>query len=118
MAAGPKSGVAAGPKSGVAEGPASGGAQAPSPSAGKTWCVPRSDASDAALQKNIDFVCSSGVDCKPIQEGGPCFQPNTVKSHAAYIMNAYYQANGPQDSNCDFKHTGVVTTTDPSKLFI
>ncbi|TQE11883.1 hypothetical protein C1H46_002517 [Malus baccata] len=114
VAAAPKSGVAAGPKSGVSEGPTSGGAQAPSPSAGKRWCVPRSDASDAALQKNIDFVCSSGVDCKPIQGGGPCFQPNTVKSHAAYVMNAYYQANGPQDSNCDFKHTGVVTTTDPS----
>ncbi|BFG34135.1 hypothetical protein CerSpe_204090 [Prunus speciosa] len=112
-AAGPTSGGAAGPTSGVASGPASGGATAPS-SSEKRWCVPRTNASDATLQANIDYVCSSGVDCKAIQKGGPCFQPNTVRSHAAYVMNAYYQSVGPQDYNCDFKHTGFVTTTDPS----
>ncbi|EXC10654.1 Glucan endo-1,3-beta-glucosidase [Morus notabilis] len=80
----------------------------------RKWCVPRSDASDEALQKNIDYVCSAGVDCKPIQSGGPCFDPNTVRSHASYAMNAYYQAFGPQDYNCDFGHTGVITDTDPS----
>lgn len=87
------------------------------PSSAETkWCVPRSNSSDAALQKNIDYVCSNGVDCKPIQEGGPCFQPNTVRSHAAYVMNAYFQDHGPQDINCDFNGTGIVTTTDPSKF--
>ncbi|KAJ6315747.1 hypothetical protein OIU78_019087 [Salix suchowensis] len=53
-------------------------ADAPSPSSpgrGRQWCVPESDASDDALQKNIDYVCSIGVDCKPIQQGGPCFDP-------------------------------------------
>ncbi|PQQ11693.1 glucan endo-1 3-beta-glucosidase [Prunus yedoensis var. nudiflora] len=101
-AAGPTSGGAAGPTSGGASSPASGGATAPS-SSEKRWCVPRTNASDAALQANIDYVCSSGVDCKAIQKGGPCFQPNTVRSHAAYVMNAYYQSVGPQDYNCDFK---------------
>ena len=81
----------------------------------KKWCMPRKDASDEALQKNIDYACNRGVDCKPIQSGGACFDPNTVRSHAAYAMNAYYQAFGPQDYNCDFGHTGVVTFTDPSK---
>ncbi|KAJ8771306.1 hypothetical protein K2173_026483 [Erythroxylum novogranatense] len=92
--------------------------QAQSPTAGtgpvKRWCVPKSDASDDALQKNIDYVCSSGVDCGPIQEGGTCFNPNTVRSHASYAMNAYYQAFGRHDFNCDFEHTGVLTSEDPS----
>ncbi|CAI9105694.1 OLC1v1004677C1 [Oldenlandia corymbosa var. corymbosa] len=91
---------------------------APSPTAAdkgqKTWCVPKDDATDAALQSNIDYVCGSGVDCKPIQDGGPCFLPNTVRSHASYAMNAYYQAYGRNDYNCDFTSTGVITTADPS----
>ncbi|OAY61233.1 glucan endo-1,3-beta-glucosidase isoform X1 [Manihot esculenta] len=98
-----------------AKGPTSGTrAVAPSSSPDRKWCVPRSDASDAALQKNIDYACSSGINCRPIQAGGPCFDPNTVRSHASYAMNAYYQSFGRQDFNCDFNHTGVVTTTDPS----
>lgn len=86
----------------------------PSPVSRTMWCVPKVDVSDQALQANIDFVCSSGVDCKPIQDGGPCFNPNTLRSHAAYAMNTYYQTNGRHDFNCDFAQTGVLTTTDPS----
>ncbi|XP_031486823.1 glucan endo-1,3-beta-glucosidase-like [Nymphaea colorata] len=87
----------------------------PAPSsAGKKWCVPKADVDGGALQKNIDYVCSSGVDCSPIQPGGACFQPSTVKSHAAYAMNAYFQSAGRHDFNCDFAGTGVMTATDPS----
>lgn len=85
------------------------------PVAGKKWCVPKAGASNAALQANIDYVCSSGVDCKPIQAGGACFQPNAISSHASYVMNAFYQKSGRHDYNCDFAHTGVLTTSDPSK---
>lgn len=88
------------------------------PEVSKKWCVPKTDASDAALQSNLDFVCSSGiVDCQPIKDGGPCFEPNTVRAHAAYAMNAYYQANGGKDLDCNFINTGVVTNYDPSKFF-
>uniref|UniRef100_A0A5B7CED4 glucan endo-1,3-beta-D-glucosidase n=1 Tax=Davidia involucrata TaxID=16924 RepID=A0A5B7CED4_DAVIN len=80
----------------------------------KKWCVPKVYATDEALQANIDYVCSSGVDCTPIQDGGPCFEPNTVRSHASYAMNAYYQANGRNDFDCDFINTGAVATIDPS----
>ncbi|CAK9136236.1 unnamed protein product [Ilex paraguariensis] len=85
------------------------------PSKGKKWCVPKPEASDAALQANIDYVCSKGADCSPIQAGGACFQPNTVRAHASYVMNAFYQANGRNDFNCDFSNTGSVTFADPSK---
>ncbi|CAI0539740.1 unnamed protein product [Linum tenue] len=82
----------------------------------KKWCVPRPEASDEALQRNLDYVCSLGVDCRPIQSGGPCFSPNTVRSHASYAMNAYYQSHGREVYNCDFEHTGVLTSSDPSTL--
>ncbi|XP_014498257.1 glucan endo-1,3-beta-glucosidase [Vigna radiata var. radiata] len=86
---------------------------APAPGGGK-WCVPKADANDAALQANINYVCSQGIDCKPIQPGGVCYAPNNVKALATYAMNAYYQANGRHDFNCDFSNTGVITTTNPS----
>ncbi|XP_050203295.1 glucan endo-1,3-beta-glucosidase [Mercurialis annua] len=101
-------------RGGKAQGPAGPAAPAPSTSQGKKWCVPKSDASDEALQKNIDYVCSIGVNCKAIQQGGPCFDPNSVRSHASYAMNAYYQTFGRNDFNCDFNHTGTLTATDPS----
>ncbi|GAB4827465.1 hypothetical protein Ancab_034349 [Ancistrocladus abbreviatus] len=81
---------------------------------GQKWCVPKPEANDAQLQNNIDYVCSQGVDCKPIQAGGPCFDPNTRRSHAQYAMNAYYQSKGHQDSMCDFSGTGMLTAADPS----
>ncbi|KAL2898981.1 Glucan endo-1 3-beta-glucosidase [Bienertia sinuspersici] len=105
---------ASGPKAASpsdASGPA---AASPSDSSNPKWCVPKADATDEKLQGNIDYVCSKGIDCKPIQDGGPCFDPNTVRSHAAYAMNAYYHINGQHDSDCDFAGTGVVTSTNPS----
>lgn len=84
---------------------------------GKQWCLPKTGAKEDALQKNMDYVCGLGFDCKPIQEGGPCYLPNTVRAHAAYAMNAYYQATGRNDYDCDFKETGAITKKDPS-LFI
>ncbi|KAJ8636757.1 hypothetical protein MRB53_011024 [Persea americana] len=87
----------------------------PAPSGGgKKWCVAKGGASAQALQANIDYACNNGVDCSPIQAGGACFLPNTVESHAAYVMNAYYQSHGRNDFNCDFSQTGLITTSNPS----
>ncbi|KAH6827933.1 O-Glycosyl hydrolases family 17 protein [Perilla frutescens var. hirtella] len=85
----------------------------PSPS-GKKWCVPKPEASNEALQADIDYVCSQGVDCRPIQPGGACFAPDNVRSHAAFVMNSFYQTEGRHDFNCDFSGSGVITSTDPS----
>ncbi|CAO2840663.1 unnamed protein product [Amaranthus hypochondriacus] len=88
---------------------------APSPSdVNQKWCVAKSDASDVTLQGNLDYVCGSGIDCKPIQDGGPCFSPNTVRSHASYAMNAYYHLNGQDPAACNFDGSGIVISTDPS----
>lgn len=77
--------------------------------------MPKNGASDQILQGNIDYVCSQGVNCKPIQAGGACFEPNNVKSHAAFVMNSYYNAKGRQDSICNFAGSGYLTTANPSK---
>lgn len=66
------------------------------------------------MQRNIDWVCGLGLDCEPIREGGACFEPDTVPAHAAFAMNAYFQASGGNDFDCDFRETGNVTTVDPS----
>ncbi|CAI0411949.1 unnamed protein product [Linum tenue] len=88
----------------------------PAPVAGKkSWCVPKASASDQALQANINYVCSQkGMDCRPIQAGGPCFGPNNVRSHASFVMNSFYRLNGARPFNCDFAGTGVVANSDPS----
>ncbi|CAD5197225.1 unnamed protein product [Musa acuminata subsp. malaccensis] len=89
---------------------------APAPSGDSwRWCVATADASLAELQNNIDYACGSGgADCGAIQNGGACFDPNTLLAHASYAMNAYYQAAGRHDFNCYFGGSGVLTSTDPS----
>ncbi|CAO2813452.1 unnamed protein product [Amaranthus hypochondriacus] len=86
----------------------------PSPKPSGTWCVPKQGVSDAQLQANLDYACGQGIDCSKIQAGGPCFDPNTVLSHAAYAMNLYYQAVGRTPGSCDFTQTATLTSTNPS----
>ncbi|CAI0544614.1 unnamed protein product [Linum tenue] len=89
--------------------------------AGK-WCVAKEGADVDSLQRNIDYVCGAlvglGPGCGPIQEGGECFFPDTVRAHAAYAMNAFYQAMGRNDYDCDFRRTGAITAVDPSLLLL
>ncbi|KAF8409953.1 hypothetical protein HHK36_002472 [Tetracentron sinense] len=78
------------------------------------WCVPKSGVSDAQLQTNLDYACGQGIDCRPIQPGGACYEPNTVASHAAYAMNLLYQTSGRNPWNCDFTQTATLTSNNPS----
>ncbi|XP_010516112.1 PREDICTED: glucan endo-1,3-beta-glucosidase-like isoform X2 [Camelina sativa] len=88
----------------------------PAPStAGGKWCVARSGATDKQLQDNINWVCGQGgVDCKPIQAGGSCFNPSSVRTHASFVMNAYFQSHGRTDGTCNFSGTGMVVGNNPS----
>ncbi|KAJ4768993.1 hypothetical protein LUZ62_079368 [Rhynchospora pubera] len=80
---------------------------------GGSWCVPKAGVSTAALQNNINYACSN-ANCKAIQAGGSCFQPNNLQAHAAYAMNAYYQAQGRRPFTCNFAGSGFVTSRNPS----
>ncbi|XP_043723219.1 PLASMODESMATA CALLOSE-BINDING PROTEIN 3-like isoform X1 [Telopea speciosissima] len=78
------------------------------------WCVCRSDVSDTALQKTLDYACGAGADCTPILQNGACYQPNTVRGHCSYAANSYFQKKGQSQGTCDFAGTAQVSTNDPS----
>ncbi|XP_039139490.1 PLASMODESMATA CALLOSE-BINDING PROTEIN 3-like [Dioscorea cayenensis subsp. rotundata] len=78
------------------------------------WCVCKPELSDTMLQKTIDYACGAGADCNPIIKNGPCFNPDTVKSHCNYAANSYYQRKGQAQGSCDFSGTAILTSSDPS----
>lgn len=79
------------------------------------WCVASRGAADAQLQEKIDWICKQPkVNCKPIESGGACFEPNTLMSHASYVMNAYYWSHHRADEACDSKNTSTIVVNDPS----
>jgi len=82
----------------------------------KTWCVAKPSATDAELSANLEFACVH-VDCTTIQPNGPCFNPNTFINHASVAMNLYYSFHGRNLWNCDYQKSGLITKTDPSKIF-
>ncbi|KRX86120.1 Glucan endo-1,3-beta-glucosidase-like protein 3, partial [Trichinella patagoniensis] len=55
------------------------------------WCVCRSDVSNTAQQKTLDYACGAGADCNSILQNGACFNPNTVLAHCSYAANSYFQ---------------------------
>ncbi|XP_022638614.1 glucan endo-1,3-beta-glucosidase 13 isoform X2 [Vigna radiata var. radiata] len=82
---------------------------------GTTWCVARPGASQNDLQNALDWACGLGMaNCKAIQQGGPCFEPDTLVSHASYAFNSYYQTNGNSDIACNFGGTAALTKRDPN----
>ncbi|RID57995.1 hypothetical protein BRARA_F01327 [Brassica rapa] len=78
------------------------------------WCVCREGLSEAMLQKTLDYACGAGADCGPIHQNGPCFNPNTVKSHCSYAVNSFFQKKGQSQGTCDFAGTATVSASDPS----
>ncbi|KAG5390750.1 hypothetical protein IGI04_032291 [Brassica rapa subsp. trilocularis] len=81
---------------------------------GGTWCVCREGLSEAMLQKTLDYACGAGADCGPIHQNGPCFNPNTVKSHCSYAVNSFFQKKRQSQGTCDFAGTATVSASDPS----
>ncbi|XP_020599663.1 glucan endo-1,3-beta-glucosidase 13 [Phalaenopsis equestris] len=80
-----------------------------------TWCVASANASEQDLKNALDWACGPGnVDCSAIQPSQPCFQPDSLASHASYAFNIFYQQNGATDIACSFGGAGIITTKDPS----
>ena len=84
-------------------------------SSGVSWCVASQSASSIALQVALDYACGyGGAECSAIQPGGSCYNPNSVRDHASYAFNSYYQKN-PIPNSCNFGGTAMTTSTNPSK---
>ncbi|GFQ08146.1 major pollen allergen ole e 10 [Phtheirospermum japonicum] len=58
----------------------------------------------------IDYGCGV-ADCAGIQLGAPCFDPDTVQSHASYALNSVYRKLGSCNSD-----VGSITTADPCNI--
>ncbi|KAG9130655.1 hypothetical protein Leryth_011903 [Lithospermum erythrorhizon] len=81
---------------------------------GQIWCVAKSGSLEIALQSALDYACGiGGVDCSAIQQGGSCFNPNSLEFHASYAFNSYYLKN-PAQTSCDFGGTAMITNANPS----
>ncbi|CAG7904923.1 unnamed protein product [Brassica rapa] len=81
----------------------------------KTWCVAKPSSDQAALLDNINYACSH-VDCRVLSSGCPCYSPGNLINHASVAMNLYYQANGRNYWNCNFKNSGLIVITNPTLL--
>ncbi|MCO5567836.1 hypothetical protein L7F22_021532 [Adiantum nelumboides] len=83
----------------------------------KYWCVASPDAPQASLQAALDYLCSSNstINCEPLSVGKPCHNLTTVREHASYAINAYWQTTfAVNTTNCDFNSAAALTIVNPS----
>ncbi|WCJ37410.1 Carbohydrate-binding X8 domain superfamily protein [Euphorbia peplus] len=79
------------------------------------WCIADEQTPDDELQMAIDWTCGKGgANCSMIQLDKPCYLPNTVKAHASYAFNDYFQKFKNKGGSCYFKGAALITELDPS----
>ncbi|CAH8298704.1 unnamed protein product [Eruca vesicaria subsp. sativa] len=79
------------------------------------WCIAKANASPTSLRVALDYACGyGGADCGQIQQGASCYEPNTIRDHASFAFNSYYQKH-PGSDRCNFGGAAQLTSTDPSK---
>ncbi|KAK6917855.1 X8 domain, partial [Dillenia turbinata] len=81
------------------------------------WCIADEQTPDEVPQKALDWACGmGGADCTKIQRKKPCYYPNTLKDHASYAFNNYYQKFKKRGATCYFSAAAIITDLDPSKF--
>ncbi|XWS12949.1 hypothetical protein CRYUN_Cryun37aG0133700 [Craigia yunnanensis] len=81
----------------------------------REWCIADEQTPDEELQKALDWACGKGgADCSKIQVNQPCYHPNTIKDHASYAFNNYYQKFKNKGATCYFNSVAIITDLDPS----
>lgn len=72
---------------------------------------------DDELQMALDWACGrGGADCRELQANKACFMPNTVRDHASYAFNSYYQKFKKNGATCYFNSAAMITDLDPSNI--
>ncbi|EPS68573.1 hypothetical protein M569_06194, partial [Genlisea aurea] len=81
----------------------------------QTWCVANEDAGTDKLQQALDYACGNSlVNCRPIQPGATCYDPNTLLAHASFAFNSYYQMMDRASGSCDFGGGAHVVSQPPN----
>ncbi|KAL8150761.1 hypothetical protein V2J09_020569 [Rumex salicifolius] len=81
----------------------------------QTYCVAKENADDKMLQAALDWACGPGkVDCAPLLQGQPCYEPDNLVAHANYAFDAYYHQMAMSSGTCYFNGVATITTSDPS----
>lgn len=84
----------------------------------QTYCVAKDSADPKMLQAALDWACGPGkVDCSPLLQGEPCYEPDNVVSHANYAFDTYYHRMAMAPGTCYFNGVATITTSDPSKYY-
>lgn len=79
------------------------------------FCIAKEGADSDKLRSGLNWACGEGhANCTAIQEGHPCYYPDTLANHASYAYNDYYQRMHSVGGTCDFDGTATTTTADPS----
>ncbi|KAJ4704072.1 Glucan endo-1,3-beta-glucosidase 1 [Melia azedarach] len=79
------------------------------------WCIADEQTPDEELQRALDWACGKGgADCSKIQVNQPCYHPNTIRDHASFAFNDYYQKFKNQGATCYFHAAAMITALDPS----
>ncbi|PIN18767.1 Glucan endo-1,3-beta-D-glucosidase [Handroanthus impetiginosus] len=79
------------------------------------FCIARPGADESSLRDGLNWACGPGqANCAAIQQGQPCYNPNTLQNHASYAYNDYYQRMHNSGGTCDFGGTATLTSDDPS----
>ncbi|KAM1240217.1 glucan endo-1,3-beta-glucosidase 1 [Malus sylvestris] len=82
------------------------------------WCIADEQTPDSELQAAMDWACGGGggADCSKIQVNQACYFPNTLKDHASYAFNSYFQRFKHKGGSCYFKGAALITELDPSHV--
>ncbi|KAL2540855.1 Glucan endo-1 [Abeliophyllum distichum] len=79
------------------------------------FCIAKPGADENKLQNGLNWACGPGeANCEAIQQGQPCYFPDTLQNHASYAYNDYYQKMHSSGGTCNFDGTATTTTNDPS----
>lgn len=83
------------------------------------YCIATSGANETQLLNALNWACGSGtgqgnVDCSAIQQGGSCYSPDSLTSHASYAFDLYYVSQQGSTGSCDFGGVATTSSTNPS----